>query len=525
MHFFDTTPFRKFLIISIYLIAAGACQDRKTENLRKESTGGPIIIGTVVDKPSETALKGTPSLAPLPKTKSLPSSKSTPKWNQTTHSFLEKNKVNIANKLKILKENTKTKKFNIDSLLQSAARENLDKIQAAKPAPHTITLTPPASIANQVPVGILLPLTGKHSLLGKVLLDAAILALFDMADANFMLLPFDTKGTAEGGALAAEKAVASGIQLGLGPVFSEAVAAASPILLNSGVNAIAFSNDQSVARPGIYIAGLPPEIQITQIIKYAAAKGITRIAALAPSTPFGTRALDTAQKATSKNGIELVATRKFGKTPTSIADAIQQISDYKSRRGALLEQRQMLSAKEDEVSKRALIRLNLMETIGALPFDGLFIATSGLNLVQVAALLSNFDIDTKYAKLLGLSSWGAHDTGKEPALVNAWFAAPPIDADDEFIRKFQRFYGEKPHPLGSLVYDLVALAAIIGSNKKKPRFDRKTLTSETGFLGAGGLFRLLPNGTSERSLEIREVKLSGNRLLMPARTSFAARQN
>ena len=55
--------------------------------------------------------------------------------------------------------------------------------------------------ADQLPaekVALLVPLSGKHAGLGKALLNAAQMALFDVGYTNFELLPGDTKGTAEG---------------------------------------------------------------------------------------------------------------------------------------------------------------------------------------------------------------------------------------------------------------------------------------------------------------------------------------
>ena len=81
-------------------------------------------------------------------------------------------------------------------------------------------------------------------------------------------------------------------------------------------------------------------------------------------------------------------------------------------------------------------------------------------------------------------------------------------------------YETQPHPLAANAYDLVALAAILGSQEGGARYDSATLTSENGFVGISGLFRFLPNGRSERSLEVREVTISGNKIVDPAQKIF-----
>ena len=143
----------------------------------------------------------------------------------------------------------------------------------------------------------------------------------------------------------------------------------------------------------------------------------------------------------------------------------------------------------------------------------------------MAAQLGNFDIDTKRVRLLGLASWAAEGTGREPALVGGWFATPPAARDNDFARNFRAIYEKEPHPLGANAYDLVALAAILSSQAGGAKYDKATLTSPTGFAGISGLFRFLPNGLSERGLEVREVTPGGSKMIDQALKNFKLREN
>ena len=133
-------------------------------------------------------------------------------------------------------------------------------LSPAAPAENTqsLTLTPPPGVAPETRVAILLPLSGPRAALGRVVLDAAMLALFEVADGQFALRPYDTAGTADGAATAAETAVADGVKLVIGPVFSDAVRGAAPVIQAADLNMLAFSNNRDVAEPGIYLSGLLP---------------------------------------------------------------------------------------------------------------------------------------------------------------------------------------------------------------------------------------------------------------------------
>ena len=66
-------------------------------------------------------------------------------------------------------------------------------------------------------VGLLLPLTGPHARVGKAMLNAAQLAIFEIAGDQFVLIVRDTGGTPEGARRAARSALQAGASLILGP--------------------------------------------------------------------------------------------------------------------------------------------------------------------------------------------------------------------------------------------------------------------------------------------------------------------
>ena len=344
-------------------------------------------------------------------------------------------------------------------------------------------------VDGRVRVALLLPLSGRHAEIGRNLLDAALLAQFSFADDSVVLMPFDTAGSAAGGALAARSAVAAGADLIIGPVFSEVVAAAAPEALEAGVNMLAFSNDSAVARPGIYLAGLLPETQIARVVDYSLRQGLRKFAALLPDGPFGQRVGEALGAALAGTGGRLVVTRRFG---ADAGDARRTV--------------RALKAAHD----------------GSLRFDALVVAASGDRLSEVAAQLGYFDLDAARVRFLGLASWSSPRTGQEPALVGSWFATVPNTQIAEFRESFEQMFGTFPPPLAATAYDMMALAAIRAPGEGEAPFDRVMLTDTAGFAGAGGVFRFLANGMSQYLLEIREVDARGSRVLDPAGRTFSS---
>jgi hypothetical protein len=70
----------------------------------------------------------------------------------------------------------------------------------------------------------------------------------------------------------------------------------------------------------------------------------------------------------------------------------------------------------------------------------------------------------------------------------------------------------------------VSLAVSLSPNPPGQRYTATTLTRGSGFAGLDGLFRLLPDGTSERGLAILEVREYGPEVMEPAPNSFTSAQ-
>ena len=67
----------------------------------------------------------------------------------------------------------------------------------------------------------------------------------------------------------------------------------------------------------------------------------------------------------------------------------------------------------------------------------------------------------------------------------------------------------------------MSLAVSLSQNPQGQRYAFSQLTRPSGFAGVDGLFRLLPDGTSERGLAILEVQDGAPRMIDAAPRSFA----
>jgi ABC-type branched-subunit amino acid transport system substrate-binding protein len=444
------------------------------------------------------------------------------------------------------------------ALTACAAQKVAPPPEAAQPAEP---VKPP-----EVKVGLLLPLSGPAEALGRDMLDAAQMALFDVGDNKLVLLPRDTGGTPEGARRAVTEVIQEGAEVILGPLFASDVAAVSPLAAQAGIRVLAFSNDASVATDGTYLLGFRPEEQVRRVVAYALASGTLvrveppppgpdqdalgaplegtpdadqpalgqpaferplaepgppRIAGLAPDDAYGATALEALRRAVAEgNGV-------VGETlvyPPDFADpspVVRKIAGYDERAAALDAERTRLTQSADPVAERRLQALETADTLGGPPFDAILLADGGDSLRSIAALLTFFDVDPARTRFLGTMRWQADPRVlAEGALQGGWFAAPPPDDLVSFESRFQNAYGRGPDQLAALAYDATALAVVVARDLGDRSFAPGTLINAQGFSGATGLFRLRPNGLAEHGLAVLEVNGGTVRVIDPPPASF-----
>lgn len=365
-----------------------------------------------------------------------------------------------------------------------------------------------SDLPEEVRVGLLLPLTGPAEDLGQDMLRAAQMALFEAGPNKVVLLPRDTRGSAEGAALAAQELLYEGAEILIGPLFSQAVRAVTPIARAADIRVLAFSNVSAVANEGTYLLGFRPEEQVDRVVQYALDQGIESFAGVAPDDAYGETAMRALQQAVIERGGVMGEVHFYPPTLDDPSSVVREVADYRERQAALNAERKILEAmgEEDEVAKAVLKQIESLDTFGEPPFDAIMIADGGDRLRSVASLLTFYDVDSDAVQFLGTIRW--QDEGRvlsEEAIAGGWFAASSPDAFTAFEERFDTVFEKTPEQLASLAYDATALAVVVQRDIGDRRFDPLSLSDPEGFEGATGLFRLKPDGLAQHGLAVLEV--------------------
>ena len=375
--------------------------------------------------------------------------------------------------------------------------------------PMNISVRPKKQPAR---VGMLLPLSGKNSAIADDLRNAGILAQFELADENYTLSFYDTKGTAEGARAAFEQALTEEAQVILGPLLAPEVNAIRSAARKNKIPVFSFTSDPDKVGKGVYSLALTIPNQTQRIIRFACEKGAKRLAIMAPDNKAGDLAIDTAKKTANACGMEVTKLSVYNPTFINFEPYVLSVLPehfVQVRKDKLAEKKRARMGQKKSPEVSSALQEDTNENIPVkdqLEFDALFIADDGNRLKSISSLFGLYDVYPEDVLFLGLSTWNEKSLSNEGSLKGAYFPLLPAQGYDAFAAKFKETYGKDPNRLASLAYDAVALSAAITANGKP---DLSQINTPAGFLGTDGLFRFTAKGNAERLMAI--YKIAGTR--------------
>ncbi len=364
-------------------------------------------------------------------------------------------------------------------------------------------------------VALLAPLSGPNASLGPVLAAAAKLAL--AVPGSPALDVRDTGGTPEGAAAAAQAAIGAGAGLLLGPLTSAETAAASGPAQSAGVAMLAFTNDPSVAKPGVWALGITATQQVSRLVEAAKGEGRQRFAAMLPDSPFGQALGKALADACQAAGLAAPDIRTQASTMGDLAAQVRELSGYTNRRGPIDAQIRELRARRPKGWYADVLKLQ-RSPIPPPPIDALLLGATGDALVEIASLLPYYDLDTSIIRVMGPSLWADPQQRAGARVGGAWYAAPDPAARADFVGRATADGSTAPPTIADLAYDAASVARVVAA---EGGFSRDSLERGGGFAGADGVFQLMPDGSVRRALAVFTVAPGGaDTIVAPAPSSL-----
>ncbi|ADO41422.1 extracellular ligand-binding receptor [Ketogulonicigenium vulgare Y25] len=382
------------------------------------------------------------------------------------------------------------------SLGRMAAAVAMAALAACAPTVNTGGGTTPAATGGTVRVALLVPAGSAQAtdnLIAQNLENAARLAISDLGTSRIDLRVYPTGGSATQAATVARAAVSDGAQIILGPVYAEEANAAGVAVASSGVNVLAFSNNPTIAGNNVFILGQTFRDTANRLVGYSSSQGINSYVIAHANDLGGNLGRDAISAAITAGGGTVAGVESYALSQAATAEGARRVGATVNATGA-----------------QAVITT----------------ASVNADLPILATVLPEAGVSRETTRLIGLTRWNATSQALTlPGLQGGIFTLPDQARVTAFEGRYSATYGQPPHPLASLAYDgIAAVGALLQRGGSNP-LSRGALTQTQGFEGTSGIFRFLPDGTTQRGLAVAEIRNNMVSILDPAPRSFGGPQS
>ena len=353
-----------------------------------------------------------------------------------------------------------------------------------------------------VRAAVLVPLDGRAAAIGQEMQRGAELAIFTLGNPNIDLTFHDTSSGINS---AMNAAMMQNPDIIIGPLFAENTKAAKPIAQIADVPILSFSNDSAVAGQNTWLISQTPEQEIETVLRHAlqtitpiqdAERDLLSVGLIVQDSLYGNRI--------SRHAID-VLTSDGGVTAEMLTLNKDVLADENTLRQSIKNLTKWIPPSSEGEERPP--RFDIVIIAGDVSFG-----------LRVAPVLSWYDLDPAKVKYLGTSQWTTAAILQEPSLNGGWFASQPSAQADQFQSLWSVTNQGRASKYAMMAFDAVALVSTLSPDH--PQGITGALTSNSGFNGFSGAFKLAPFGQNTRQLEIREINAGSFDVIVPAKTTF-----
>tara|TARA_B100000989_G_scaffold287435_1_gene257060 strand:+ start:1586 stop:2905 length:1320 start_codon:yes stop_codon:yes gene_type:complete len=224
-----------------------------------------------------------------------------------------------------------------------------------------------------------------------------------------------------------------------------------------------FSSQSSLGKNCVYLLNFFPRNELTELMSHLDENA--KVALLYPENEYGYLINSFIDDSIFESSAVLVNRSSYRDDLSNVRDAIKELGKYELRKYELNRQKQILSLKTDEKSKKRLKKLERFKTTSDYDFTHVLIADYSLNLLQVAPLLPYYDIDPNIVQFMGTGVIDDKTFFYEPSLQGAIFPGVPEESRIKLINNYKEIYDDEFLRVSTLPYDLMGLINFIYKNK------------------------------------------------------------
>jgi hypothetical protein len=334
-------------------------------------------------------------------------------------------------------------------------------------------------------IGLLVPLTGKNSEIGKSIIKSVQLAINQINNLSIEIIPKDTASSPEITLRSAKELEKLGVKIVIGPVFNESLTYLDEL------NKLTFLSLTNMSRNGsknIISVGINATSQLNAIKKFIELNEIKETIFLTPDVHYKNEI----KQAIYSSKIKIIKNYIYNTDPTKLTEQIETITDYEKRKQNLEDEIKKLK-ESAEINKELLIqKLKKRDTLGDIKFDSVIIADFDGSLKSVTTSLLYTDVLPEEIYLITLNQWFDESLLKETGSQPLYFPSINKKNYEHFSSEYFKKNNQYPNQLSFLSFDLVGLVYYL-ILKNNSVIDEKIFTKKALFKGKVGIFEIKDN--------------------------------
>ena len=341
------------------------------------------------------------------------------------------------------------------------------------------------SAEEKIKIGLLVPITGQHSEIGKSIIKSVRLAINKIDNPLIEILPRDTQSNPSITLSEAKELNEIGVKIIIGPVFNKNL-----IYLDEIKDVIFLSlTNKIINNPkNIISTGINSGSQFNTISKFQKINEIEKTIILIPKENYK----EEIEKAIQQSKIKINRVHYYESDPTKLTNQIEEITKYFQRKQNLENEIKRLEKSNKPNKKREIEDLKKLDTLGKVDFDAIIISDFDESLKSITTSLLYTDVSPKDVYFITLNQWFDESLLKETSSQPIYFPSINKENYDYFIKTYHETFNEYPNQLSFLSYDLIGLVYYL-IVKNNFVVSKKMFLKKNMFKGKIGIFDIKNN--------------------------------
>ena len=306
------------------------------------------------------------------------------------------------------------------------------------------------SAEEKIKIGLLVPITGQHSEIGKSIIKSVRLAINKIDNPLIEILPRDTQSNPLITLRKAKELNEIGVKIIIGPVFNKNL-----IYLDEIKDVIFLSlTNKIVNNPkNIISTGINSGSQFNTISKFLKINAIEKTIILIPKENYK----EEIEKAIQQSKIKINRVHYYESDPTKLTNQIEEITKYFQRKQNLENEIKRLEKSNKPNKKKEIEDLKKLDTLEKVDFNAIIISDFDESLKSITTSLLYADVSPKDVYFITLNQWFDESLLKETSSQPIYFPSINKENYDYFIKTYHKTFNEYPNQLSFLSYDLIGL--------------------------------------------------------------------